>query len=388
MSGDLSRRTFIERSTVGASALAIGPAGVAGGYPANEKVNLGWIGFGNRAERLFKFMKKHVPGARTAAVCDLKPERIEAGKKLAEDDRPAGYTDFRKMMDSEKLDGILVVTKGHQHAEVVVPVLWAGFHCFSEKPMDTTVGKIDAIVKAARISKGFYQIGIQRRYHPGFVSAMPMIHSGKFGKVTFMQGHWHWGWNTVATKVDGGNWWIVAQACHHTDVMNWAMGDKAPLSSVGMGYHQQNKLPNEYRETHCAVAFKYPGGPIFSYTLLFSLPQKFQDEKLWVFCEKAGFDLPRGMMYGRDKSEKRVGEDSFSKEKGGVDWNKGTIEELQDFVDNIKTGGKRKPKANVETGRISTLTAIMGRMAMIDLARNKYESRIIKWEDLGTTTDL
>ena len=67
--------------------------------------------------------------------------------------------------------------------------------------------------------------------------------------------------------------------------------------------------------------------------------------------------------------------------------NTGEPEQLSDFVDNIKTGGKRKPNANVETGRVSTLMAIMGRMAMIDFEKNAFEPRIIQWKDLGSTTD-
>ncbi|UCD27923.1 MAG: Gfo/Idh/MocA family oxidoreductase [Planctomycetota bacterium] len=380
MSYNLSRRRFIKTSAISASAVALGTRSVARGFPANEKVQIGWIGIGGRCTRLMIEMNK-VTDARTVAVCDLKPDRIEKGKELMAKDKPKGYTDFRKMMDSEKLDGILVVTEPNNHSPLVVPVLEAGYHCFAEKPMDTTVQRVDAIVNAARNAKGFYQIGTQRRYSPTFLAGMPVILNGKIGKVTFMQGQWHWWRGSTKRLGERDGWGLTEQACHHMDVMSWAMKEKHPVSCVSIGYNQDHMPPKTYRETHSATAFKFPDGTIFSYTHLFLLAPHFEKEKLWVFGEKAGVDLPAGMMYGRDKSEKKIAEPAIG------NWGTGQTEQLFDFVDNIKTGGKRIPNANVETGRIGTLMSIMGRTAMIDFDKNAFEPRVIKWKDLGSTTD-
>ncbi len=382
MSGNLSRRDFIKTSAVGASvALA---AGASRAYAANERVNLGWIGVGGRGSDLLGRMVKSCPNGRIAAVCDLIPEKVEKGKKIAERDKPKGYTDFRKMMDEVKPDGILVFTEPNNHAPLVVPVLEAGFHCFAEKPMDTTVEKIDAITNAARKAKGFYQIGTQRRYHPGYLKAMPMIHSGEYGNVIFMQGNWHWPWDVTNRRVerDGGS--FIEQASHHVDVMSWAMKDGAPKTCVSIGYTTAPKPegPKVWGETQSATAFQFENGVILSYTHLFGLPgPHYTDETLSVMCEKAGFDLGRGMMYPKEGEEKRVGVDS----KG--DWNLGTDEELCDFVENVKTGGKRKPNANVDTGRICSLMCVMARMAMVDEKKNAYEPRVIHWKDIGSRSE-
>ena len=202
-SNQVSRRKFMRRSSaaVGVTSVALGAAGVSRGGGANEKVNLAWIGVGGRGKGILRTTVDHCPDARIAAVCDLKPVEIKNAQRVAERDKPVGYEDFRKMMDKEKLDGIVVATEVANHAKVVVPVLEAGFHCFSEKPMDCTVEKVDRITRAARKAKGIYQIGTQRRYHPGFLAGTKGIHRGKLVKVTFMQGHWHWPWN-----VGAGGW--------------------------------------------------------------------------------------------------------------------------------------------------------------------------------------
>ena len=385
MNSSISRRNFIKKSSIGVSAIALGTRGAAKGFPANEKVQLGWIGIGRRCTGLMKHMNKST-GHRTVAVCDLKPDRIEVGKKIMAKDKPKGYKDFRKMMENEKMDAILVATEPNNHAPLVIPVLEAGYHCFAEKPMDTTVEKVDAIVKTARKAKGFYQIGTQRRYSPSYLKAMPIILSGKIGKITFMQGQYHWTWITAKLDGERDGWGLVEQACHHMDIMCWAMGEKQPITCVSMGYNQLNNPPKTFRESHSATAFKFPDGQIFSYTHLFHLPYHFQDEKLWVICEKAGIDLPAGMMFWRAEHKKENPNEKIA-EASGKDWGTGQVDQLIDFVDNIKTGGKRIPNANVETGRISTMMSIMGRTAMIDFEKNAFEPRVIKWKDLGSSTD-
>ncbi len=396
MNSDLSRRDFVKKTAFGASAAALGARSVARGFPANEKVQLGWIGIGGRQKGLMSDMIKHCSAdARTVAVCDLIPERVEEGKKRAEPDKPKGYTNMHKMMDSEKLDGILIVTQPCAHAEVVVPVLERGFHCFAEKPMDTTVEKVDAIVKAARKAKGvIYQIGTQRRYSPPHIKALEIINSGKLGKVMFMQGAWHWSWRPGARKVarDGG--FMVEQASHHTDVMAWAMGDTPPATCVSSARTEVDapEGPNVINEQQSATAWTWPGGEIFSYTHLCYLARRFQDEKLWVHCEKAGVEISHGVLHKVDLDWRNPTkpieefEERFAEDVKG-DWGKGTKQELQEFVRNLKSGAKLPVNANVETGRVSTLMCIMGRMAMVNEARNAFEPRVVRWKDIGSTTD-
>jgi len=390
MRNNVSRRDFLKTTAAGASLLALGSPGVARGYPANEKVPVGWLGVGGRGTGLLTTFVDNCPDARIVAVCDLIPERVEKGRKIAEKHKPAGYTDMREMMDKEKMEGILAITACCDHAKVAVPILEAGFHCFSEKPMDITVEAIDAITIAARKAwkeKGkFYQIGTQRRYHPGYIACMKEIHGGLLGRITFMQGGWHWSNDPSAALVakDGGR--LIEQASHHMDVMAWVMKEQHPLTCVAMGYQQYPDRfpggPNVYTETMSASIFQFPGGVLFSYTHLWLLPGKYDKEILTVFGEKGAVDLNQAHYYGRDEKEKQIAEPS------GKDWGRGTTEELQDFVENIKTGAKRLPNANVETGRVCSLMCIMGRMAMVNKEKNAFEPRVIRWEDLKSKTDL
>jgi len=221
MSSNLSRRDFLQKTALGASAFVVGSSVRTTAQSSDDSVVLAIIGVGGRGTHLLRKIV-NVPGVRFAGVCDLIEYKVRRGQEIAAKSKPNGYRDFRRMLDKEKMDGVIVATEIGNHAKCVIPVLEAGLHCFSEKSMDSTVEKVDAIVKAARKAKGIYQIGFQRRYNPGFIAAIGKIHAGAIGEITFMQGQWHWPWSVGGWVLDvnmsGGE--LVEQACHHMDVMS------------------------------------------------------------------------------------------------------------------------------------------------------------------------
>lgn len=381
---DLTRREFLQKTAISASALVLGASARARAESPADEVVLGFIGVGGRGTHLLRKII-NIPGARIGAVCDLIEYRVRQAERIAEKSKPKGYLDFRQMLEKEKLDAIVVATEVGNHAKCVIPVLEAGFHCFSEKPVDCTVEKVDAIVSAARKAKGIYQVGFQRRYNPGFVSAMEKIHGGVIGKVTFIQGQWHWPWQVAGWVLDvnmsGGE--LVEQACHHMDVMAWVMKGQHPECCVAMGAitapHDNPPMPTS--EDKSSVSYMFPGGVVYSYTHLFYLPPKFQAEKLWVFGEKAGVDLAAAMLYDREGNEQKIGEPS------GTDWDKGTDEELVGFIEAVRKNDKKLVRSNQETGRVANLMSLLGRKAFYNRDTNKFEPRLVKWEDLGSTTE-
>jgi len=381
---DFTRREFLRKSALSASALALGAGGRARAAESKDKeeIVLGFVGIGGRGGRLLRYVTR-MEGVRVGAVCDLLSDRVANAQKVAEKFNPKGYQDFREMLEKEKLDGIIVATEVGNHAKVVVPVLEAGFHCFSEKPMETTVEKVDAIVKAARKAKGIYQVGFQRRHNDSFIAAMKRIHSGELGKALYLQGHWHFatGFSRWVIDVEIGGCRLVEQACHHMDVMAWVMKDQHPTECVGMAAITTT-YPNPPRlisEDHSALVFRFPGDVVFSYTHMSFAPEKWTGEKLWVYGHKWGIDLSKGELYTADGKTEQLTEPS--------DFYRGEVEQLAAFVDNLRKGGKEKVLSNVESARVATLMAIMGRTAFRNLEKNTFEPRVIRWEDLRSTTE-
>jgi hypothetical protein len=97
-----------------AAAITILPAGLARGFTANEKLNLGVIGLTERGRGCQDF---RWPGRDITALCDV--------DRTILDERGVEYesrkdTDFRKMIEKDKLDGVVVAVPNHNHAYVSV----------------------------------------------------------------------------------------------------------------------------------------------------------------------------------------------------------------------------------------------------------------------------
>ncbi len=383
---NVTRRNFMQTTAAGASVLAL-TAGVSRtSTAANNDLIMGWIGCGGRGKSDMK-RALTVPGVKVVAVCDLKEDRAQQAAAICEE---AGikakiYTDFRKMLDTEKLDACAVCTEVGNHAKCAVPVLEAGLHCFSEKPMDCTVEKVDAVVKAARKAKGIYQIGFQRRYNVNYQKCVKSIHDGDIGQVHFMQGHWHWTWdigNGWVADVDMSGGEIVEQACHHMDVMSWVMKSEQPINCVAMGVSTKalNNPPEHQTEDKSAVTFQFADGALFSYTHLFRLCDPFTGEMLRVTGENGGVDICEGMRYPRPNQG-----DPVQLAAKSDDWDAATREEFVAFADHCRKG--EMPLSNVETGRVATLMSLMAHEAMYVRASKKFEPRLVTWKDLHTTTN-
>ena len=91
-----------------------------------------------------------------AAVCDVDENRARALAGGA-----ATYTDWRKMVDREKPEAVLVCTPPATHREVAVPLLEGNINVYLEKPIARDLTDARAIVDAARASRAVCAVGYQ-----------------------------------------------------------------------------------------------------------------------------------------------------------------------------------------------------------------------------------
>ena len=136
-----SRRDFLCTSTVAAAGISLPwliPSRVLGrpNRPgAGDTVNVGVIGLGFRGYGVAG-EGKEVKGFRVVAVCDCYRPRLDGFlKDFSPDGKLAAYEDFRRMIDKENLDAVMVETPTHARAWIVVQALQAGMDAYIEKPM-------------------------------------------------------------------------------------------------------------------------------------------------------------------------------------------------------------------------------------------------------------
>jgi predicted dehydrogenase len=174
--GALTRRRAIQNS----AAFLILPSGLAHGYQANEKLNLGIVGLagmGGVDARTFNALGENI-----VAICDVDSAVLE--KRGAEYPKARKYTDFRKMIESEKLDGVSVATPDHLHAYISVWAMKHGLHVYCQKPLTRTVHEARVMARVAAEKRVVTQMGTQSSAEPGVMRTVELVASGALGDIT------------------------------------------------------------------------------------------------------------------------------------------------------------------------------------------------------------
>ena len=107
------------------------------GQSVGDVIGTGMIGTGNRGSYLLKVVLEQ-PGAKVAAVCDIKPDRLDRAATTASSDKPATYSDYRKLLERKDVGAVFIATPCDLHVEMAIAALRAGKHVYCEKPIGIT----------------------------------------------------------------------------------------------------------------------------------------------------------------------------------------------------------------------------------------------------------
>src|SRR5689334_19372131 len=180
---DVPRRTFLTGVTA-ATALSYSRV-----YGANERVQLGLIGAGERGRGdMGNFIKTNTVDV--AAVCDVYAVSIDKAKTAAPNSK--SFTDHRKLLEMKELDAVLIGVPDHWHAAIAIDALNAGKDVYVEKPLTLRIEEGPPIVKAARINNRICQVGMQQRSGKHYLEAKrEYLDTNKLGKISLARTWWH-----------------------------------------------------------------------------------------------------------------------------------------------------------------------------------------------------
>jgi predicted dehydrogenase len=182
MTEKLSRRTFMLGAATAAATLRV--------LGANERIRLGIIGSGSRGQYLMRSVNQvgNIDWVAAADIWDLRCDQAEqvAGAKIEK------YKDYRRLLERRDLDGVIVATFDHVHAQVTVDACHAGKDVFVEKPMTSLPLQGHEVVRAVRETKRIVQVGVQQRSTPHFIEAKKrFFDSGLIGSVNMVRTIWN-----------------------------------------------------------------------------------------------------------------------------------------------------------------------------------------------------
>ena len=156
------RRDFLKTGAALAStayAFSVVPRHVLGGprqIPPSEMMNVAGIGIGGMGgANLTNLAAENI-----VALCDV--DLNYAAHTIKRYPKAKVYTDYRKMLDSQKdIDGVVVGTPDHTHAVISMAAIRSGKHVYCQKPLTHDVYEARMLAKAAREAKVATQMGIR-----------------------------------------------------------------------------------------------------------------------------------------------------------------------------------------------------------------------------------
>jgi len=183
MSGS-SRRVFLQGSSAAVGS-AITSAHAASILPS-ERVRVGIVGAGGRALSLIKSFSAN-EAVDVVSIADLDANRLPKGLSEAESiqkKRPRGERDFRRLLDDDSLDAIVIGTPDHWHAIPTILACQSGKDVYVEKPDSHNIQEGRRMVAAMRKHKCIVQMGSQHRSTRRVQTAIEFVASGQLGRCT------------------------------------------------------------------------------------------------------------------------------------------------------------------------------------------------------------
>ena len=229
----LTRRDFI-RLGAGAAAAGVVPlrgitllepkplwaASRPGGMAPSDTVRFGIIGTGVEGCSLLKETLK-VPGVECVAAADLYDSRHIAAKEALGGKNIDTTREYRKILDRQDIDAVIVASPDHWHRKLVVEAAEAGKDVYCEKPMSHGVEDGLAMVEAIQKNKRMCTVGSQRVSSILYAKAKEIWDSGRLGMVDTILAAWD-------RNTDSGAWVypIPPDASEKTIDWNTWLGDK------------------------------------------------------------------------------------------------------------------------------------------------------------------
>src|SRR5687768_13323166 len=163
---NINRRRFLQGATASLALSSFGAYGLDIINP-QKTLRVGLIGAGWYGKSdLFRLIQ--VAPVEVVALCDVDKNMLAGAASIVKQRQKSGrtpklYTDYRKLLQENNLDIVLIGTPDHWHALQTIDALKAGANVYVQKPISVDVAEGEAMVAAARKYKKVVQVGTQRK---------------------------------------------------------------------------------------------------------------------------------------------------------------------------------------------------------------------------------
>jgi len=245
MARELRRRDVLRLGA--AAGLAAGLGHTALGQEQAKPVRLGFIGVGGRGTGHVRTALSN-PTIEVPAVCDIIGARCERAATMVEKARdgrkPEGYAkgplDYRRLLQRDDLDGVVIATPMQLHAQMAVDAMKAGKHVLCEVAAAVTLEECWALVRTQRQTGKLYMMAENCCYWPHVMMIGNMVRKGLFGQPTYAECGYVHDCRGLLFKGDGSLTW-------RGELARDFAGNVYPTHSLGpvchwLGIHRGDRL--------------------------------------------------------------------------------------------------------------------------------------------------
>ena len=191
--------------------------------------HIGLIGSGNITQT-HALAARAIPGVQIAAIFGSNAQTVA---RLAAEHNAKPYGDFTAFLAHKPLDLVIIGTPSGLHAEQGIAAAQRGLHVLTEKPIDISTEKADALIAAAQ--KANIKLGVifQDRLKPNIQLLKQWLDRGLLGKPLLVDARVKWyrppeyysnsRWRGTFALDGGGA--LINQAIHTVDLLLWLLGD-------------------------------------------------------------------------------------------------------------------------------------------------------------------
>ncbi len=364
-----SRRRFIAGAAAAIAAPTIIPSSVLGKNAPSNRINMGFIGMGNRGRGVMTALMNH-PKAQGIAVCDIAKsyqapngnnlQGLDEGVRLLNEANKKkggsatdvkGYQDFRELIGRGDLDAVMVATPDHWHALVCMEAARKDLDIYCEKPITHLFAEGYHLHREIAKRGLIFQVGSQQRSEKNFRHAVELVRNGHIGKVKKVevglprgkdsaQGdatvkappegfdydmwcgpseklpymdarcHWNWRWHLA---FGGGQ--LMDWIGHHNDIAHWGLDmDKAgPVSVEAKNFVFKNEIMEIYNSPlDYDVVSQYPGDIEVVMSSRVTGGTKWIGENGWVYVNRGKIEASNPAWVATADPEKKNTDITFN----------------------------------------------------------------------------
>jgi len=150
-----------------------------------DRIRICVIGSGRAGMIHARNFASGIPFATLAALADPDEEAVK--KAAAELEVETYYLDYKKALENDSIDAVVVVTPTVFHREVVLAAAAAGKHVLCEKPMAMDEQECRDMIDACARHTVKLQVAFMRRFDRSYRAAKERIDGGDIGEVVLVK---------------------------------------------------------------------------------------------------------------------------------------------------------------------------------------------------------